>query len=296
MKTTIAEIAAVGMFVLAACEEVRNDPESADDATTGDVPDDDESPPADDDDEGSSTAADSSEADSSAEDDDGSSTTGDPMTVCVGWSLDGHIADVHAREGTRAPAECDPTPAPCGGDPTGTWTLLASCGQSPPDLFPCESATEHDYTATTTGTRTFAADGTFAWDLVMVETVAVELDSMACYRMDCTSFAASLQTAISTATCESVDDTTCACTVEYTSPLVLDGTWTTDGDALALEVAGIVVEQPFCTSGDSLTLWSPSETSTLTDVPCTTADDCTAALGDDYAHYDCIEPPDTPGG
>jgi hypothetical protein len=293
MKATILEIA--GALVLAACGEVRGDGDGQPtDASTTDADDDDAS--TDESAETSTSATETTEGESSAEDGAADSSTGAPTSTCVGWALDGHVADVHAREGAEVEAACDPTPTACGGDPTGSWTVLASCGHAPVDIFDCESATESDYVSTMTGTRAFAADGGFTWDLVITETLSVELDTASCYGMDCTAFAASLQTETSTATCESLDEITCACAIEYTSPLALDGTWSTNDDTLVIDLNGPVVELPFCASEDRLALWTPRETATTTDVPCTDVDDCTAELGDAYAHYDCVEPTDVPPG
>lgn len=221
-------------------------------------------------------------------------TTGGPFDgVCEGFEQVGNVATVLSRDGMPIDTTCDPTPAPCGGDPVGTWAIEATCGF---EAFPnplaeaCPGSTFMIEVLGQSGTLTFEADGSFVQDFDIQAQVVITLDSMACFGIDCATFEQVAQGDNPGTTCQAMGPS-CECTLpDDGMPEQAMGTWEVMGDDLILTTAEGAGGSAFCIGGDRLDLWQPIIGSTLTEVLCMDDQDCVDALGDAYEFYSCTLP------
>jgi hypothetical protein len=223
-------------------------------------------------------------------------TTGEPPPegLCEGYDQAGSIASVLSRDGMPIDTTCDPSPAPCGGDPIGSWALESVCGF---EAFPnpledvCPGSSFALQVLGQSGTMTFEADGSFVQDFDIEIQVVASLDTMACFGVDCATFEMVSQEDNPGTTCTAMGPT-CECTIpdDGMAEQVM-GTWEVVGDALVLTTPEGTEGIPFCIGGDRLDLWQALLVPTLTDVACGDEQDCIDALGDMYDLYVCsVEP------
>ena len=219
-------------------------------------------------------------------DDDGD--TGEPEGQCLGLGGLEPQGEVYVADGGAANA-CVVEPAACESDPTGTWTWTDVCGPAPTGtLYDCKGGTE-TVSYAVGGTRSLAADGSYAESLTVTTTIALSLDVETCFGQDCAAFEGTLLSdwgPDATAACTD-DGGTCDCDVVVESSWSVEGTWKADGSKLSIDYGGQVVEYDFCAGDQTLSLWSSIPVIDLTDEPCETAADCEAALGDAYESYEC---------
>jgi hypothetical protein len=229
------------------------------------------------------------------------STTGDPPAdgTCIGIDEVGTIASVLSRDGMPIDTTCDPTPAPCGGDPVGTWALEGSCGfealPNPLEAM-CPSSTFMLTVVSEMGTMTFEADGSFVQDFEIQSEALLTLDPMECFGVDCPTFEGILQMDAPGITCQAMGPT-CECTLPDNgmSEQVM-GTWEVMDTNLVLTTPDGPGVLPFCIAGDRLDLWqSILGTPVPTDTLCMDDQDCVDAIGDMYDFAVCSLD-DMPGG
>lgn len=213
---------------------------------------------------------------------------------CFGSSIVGYLANVHAREGMTVDSTCDAAPAPCGGDPVGTWTVAAHCGlEELPNLFSdCAGSTMTFIGSELSGTRTFTEELTFELDVDLAFDLVSELDAMRCYGFTCAEFAQQIsgQAGIA-ATCEDSEVAGCTCALNVTQNQMYAGTYTVDGDMLTLTVDGEELQPtPYCVVGDRFDLWqSLTNAQAYPEVECSDPSDCEEALGDAQDQWFCVE-------
>lgn len=164
---------------------------------------------------------------------------------------------------------CDYTP--CGGDPTGVWTVVEVCGADqllPLDEIPaCRSAVSSGR-GTATGTETFAADGTYRRDIrlggrfsyELPEACADALSEGAGAESYCATLALVFGTMAGTADCR-FEGTTCFCELDLDMELPEEGTWAVEGESLITtsDEFDEPAASPFCVSGTDLMLGAPGE-------------------------------------
>jgi hypothetical protein len=219
-------------------------------------------------------------------------TTGDPPSdgLCEGYEQVGYIATVLSRDGMPIDTSCDPTPAPCGGDPVGIWAVESTCGF---EAFPnpledvCPGSTFVVEILSQMGTMTFVDDGSFVQDFEIQAQVVATLDSMACFGVDCATFEQLSQMDNPGTTCVAMGPN-CECTIpDDGMPEQAMGTWQVMGNDIVLTTVEGSQALPFCIGGDRLDLWQALLIPTVTDVLCMDEQDCIDALGDMYDFYVC---------
>jgi len=215
-------------------------------------------------------------------------TTGEPPPVgtCVGVNALGNVATVMSRDGMPIAPGCDATPAPCGGDPVGTWALEDTCGfeEIPNPLEGmCPGSTFALEILSQTGTLTFADDGSFTQDFDIQSQATIGLDPMACLGVPCDVFEGFLQMDNPMATCQEMGPT-CECVIpDDGMPEVAMGTWEVMGTDVVLTTADGSAAFPFCIDGDRFDFWQPLfDTPVPTDIACVDDQECVDAIGDMY--------------
>jgi hypothetical protein len=239
--------------------------------------------------------------DSSSEADEGSFIDGpdagtgvEGTGYCVGFSQIGHLATVHANEGASIEPTCDATPAHCGGDLVGSWTIEADCGlEQFPNFFAdsCPSSTMEVLGSEVQGTRTFDDDLSFERDVSLSFDVDVTIDAVDCFGIDCAAFGQvlDLEPELSAA-CVDMDDT-CGCLITVSETSLLQGTYEVVDEGVIVTVDGGTSDpMPFCVTDERLDIWEPMvATSAYQDTPCRDAQDCLDALGDAEDTWICAE-------
>jgi hypothetical protein len=243
----------------------------------------------------SESSSSSSSSTTAVVDDTTDDTTGEPPQdgICEGFLQSGNVATVLSRDGMPIDTTCDPVPAPCGGDPVGSWTLEDTCGFEGlpnPLADACPGSTFMVEVLSTSGTLTFVDDGTFVQDFDIQSQVVVTLDPMACFMVDCATFEMLVQGDNPTATCMAMGPT-CECTIpDDGMPEQAMGTWEVMDNDLVLTTAEGGEGFQLCITGDRLDLWQPLFAITPTEVLCMDEQDCIDALGDMYDFYSCSPP------
>jgi hypothetical protein len=215
-------------------------------------------------------------------------TTGDPPAdgTCVGLNQVGNVASVLSRDGMPIDTTCDPDPAPCGGDPVGTWMLESFCGleaiPNPLEAM-CPGSTFMLEVLSQSGTLTFEDDGTFLQDFDIEAQAVLALDTMDCFGIDCATFEMSAQMNNPATTCEAMGPT-CTCTVpDDGMPEQQMGTYEVMGTDIVLDTGTDSGSSAFCIAGDRLDLWDALyDAPVVTDVLCMENQECIDAIGDMY--------------
>lgn len=224
-------------------------------------------------------------------------TTGEPPAQghCVGYRNAGTIGLVLSRGATPVDTACDAEPAPCGGDPVGSWELEAMCGfEDVPNPLEgsCPGSTFSVEILSQSGTLAFAADGTLVQDFDIVSEIVLTVDPMACFGSSCAAlegvFEDSAPEGSPPPTCEAMD-TLCTCTFPDDGlPEQGMASWESMGTDLLIMVEDVTTVFPFCVTEDRLDLWQPYyDMPTPTGAACNTQQDCIDALGDTYDLYTC---------
>ncbi len=179
-----------------------------------------------------------------------------------------HFTSFAARVVVQAPGvyACAPV-AGCGGDPSGTWTLVSSCRMSAGELpFTCDVpyVTESDGTSLRTyaGAGTFEVRGTGGGTTTYTHTAPAEC--LPAGATDCATLYDPLAgTLESLPTCTGDAAVACACSdgpYPGSGTSVQSGTWSVSGTTLTETTPGEVgyVDRvfEFCVDGDTLTIWS----------------------------------------
>jgi hypothetical protein len=213
---------------------------------------------------------------------------------CVGFSQIGHLATVHANQGASIEPTCDATPAHCGGDLVGSWTIEADCGlEQFPNFFAdsCPSSTMDVLGSDVQGTRTFDDDLTFERDVSLSFDVDVTIDAVDCFGIDCATLGQvlDLEPELS-AVCVDMDDT-CGCLITVSETSLLQGTYEVVDDGVIVTVDGGKSDpMPFCVTDERLDFWEPMVASNAyQDTPCRDAQDCVDALGDAEDTWICAD-------
>lgn len=223
-----------------------------------------------------------------------SSTTG-PMLpgTCAGFDTIGALGEVLALDGATIETTCEATPAGCGGDIVGTWTIESSCGwEDTPNLFAdmCPTATQTVTSGQITGTRTFNADMTFAFDLETMLELELNIDAMTCYGVDCATFEMALEMQGFVAACTDAGDDTCDCMATVTVPSMTTGTWVTADNTVVVTNDDGEGAFEYCVNAERLDLWTPLVQPTFYEEMCEDEMDCADALGNLSEFYACIIP------
>jgi hypothetical protein len=167
-----------------------------------------------------------------------------------------------------AAASCG-TVQPCGGDPTGTWKIAASCSTSAGGLgfsdASCPTATASTSGLSVTGTYTFNADKTYAASITesgtVVATVPASCLSQGGLKFTCADLSALLQASsgmagatFSAASCTGTSGCTCTLTNASTT-MSQAGTWEGAGTSIVLTLSdGSTGGGPYCVQGDTIHL------------------------------------------
>ncbi|MCB9689581.1 MAG: hypothetical protein H6735_31375 [Alphaproteobacteria bacterium] len=139
--------------------------------------------------------------------------------------------------------------SPCGGDPTGSWTLVAGCVVDDLDMEECPDATI-DFTLETEGTYDFLAGGAFSYD------VTITVGSTMTLPAEC--LPGGLDCSLIDAGCTGTTDTGCVCTsTEDPDHASGSGTWSVSGTDLVVDDGSGPSTQPFCIGGDTMTVLDP---------------------------------------
>lgn len=219
-------------------------------------------------------------------------TTGEPPAgVCLGIETIGDLGMVAGREGATVDTTCSPTPAGCGGDVVGTWTIHGSCGYEAlgnPLEEECPGSTFGINILSDTGTLVFGADGSVNYQRTTQSEILLSLDTQACYGASCEDFEAAAMIDDPDVMCTETGPTECSCIVPL-EPEVVDavGTYTTDGEQLSLSSAEGDTDWTYCIEGDRFTSWQVLYDVVETRQECTDETDCFDALGDEYLGYVC---------
>jgi hypothetical protein len=237
----------------------------------------------------STTVPDTSGTTTAGEDE---SSTGAPLPgTCVGIDVVGTLGEVLALDDATIDTTCIATPAGCGGDIVGEWTVQSTCGwEATPNLFDddCPGAQMTVTSGMITGTRRFNADMTFEFNVETTLELEVNLDAMTCFGADCAGYeaAAEMQPGV-VAACQDTDGT-CECLMTLTSPTAATGTWATAADTVVLTTAEGEGALEYCVDADRLDLWTPLTEPTPYDEPCADETDCVDALGNLSEFYVCV--------
>jgi hypothetical protein len=142
---------------------------------------------------------------------------------------------------------------PCGGDPTGEWTVTGSCS-TPLPPFACDEPITSLTPASASGGMVFTATTMTASTVDLDKTVShfpPECTAYASNRQDCAEEQAQLQMKFPDASCTPNDGCWCFATV----PVTLSGvaSYAVQGTNLAFTSGSPV---PFCVQGDTLTIFT----------------------------------------
>lgn len=257
----------------------------------------------------SSSTTDSVESSSSSTGPDGASSssggadessTGEPPgDICFGYSLLGMTGEV-ATDGTAmGEPMCSTMPAACQGDVVGTWTVEDACGYEVlPNFFEeiCAGATQQITGSTASGTRTYAEDGTYAFDLMIQLEADLQVDSMECIGVDCETFGEALSKEPGLEmVCADGAGSSCDCLYTVDLPTQDTGTWDIFEDALLLtsdsgETLGLF---EYCVADGRMTTWLPLFNETpFPDTRCTNDGDCEGQVDGDFDAIGCDTPDD----
>lgn len=253
-------------------------------------------------------ASESSSSSTTAVADDTSTTTGEatdttgeppPTGTCAGLDQVGDVATVYSRDGMPIDTTCEPTPAPCGGDPEGSWAIEATCGlealPNPLEAM-CPGSTFELQVVSQGGTLTFEPDGSFLQDLDIQSQALITLDPMACFGIDCAGFEAVVQMDDPMVTCQAMGPS-CECTFpDDGTPEQAMGTWEVMGNDLVITTLDGIAAIPFCIAGDRFDQWQPLyDVPVATDVECEDDQACIDAIGGMYDLTFCVFD-EAPGG
>jgi len=228
-----------------------------------------------------STGETSSGSESSGSSDE--SDSGDSGTVagtCTGYPTPGSKGHVFIAAGAASSDACEAKPSPCGGDPTGEWTLDASCiyDQNPlPNPFNqfCPGA---DYVAqppVRTGSLSVGADGHFELSMATVHDYTFQADITCLGVFDCDAEAeAALESEGGTASCTG-GALSCDCTVTgyETDVIHVSGDNALDGREVLLADAA-ATPFPYCVTGDRVDVWTLIQAPRPKGTACTDDSDC----------------------
>jgi|GEM_PF-1144844 len=219
-----------------------------------------------------------------------------PAGVCFGVSDIGHLSTVYASATPTMP-ECNPEPAPCGGDVVGTWTIDSHCGfESLSNFFAaeCPSSTMTFVASALTGTQTLGEDGSFSLDGDLTLDLDLQIDTNTCYGVGCGQFGDLLtmqDNNIEAACVDEQDSADCDCAMTITNTLEREGSFEVEGDMITLTTeAGTADPAPYCVSGEHLTIWEVlNETQPYPEVGCDAPEDCQEILGDAHDEWFCLQ-------
>jgi hypothetical protein len=221
--------------------------------------------------------ADSSESDSGE--------SGTVLGTCIGYPTPGSKGDVFIAAGAASGNACEAKPSPCGGDPTGEWTLDASCiyDMNPvanPFYQYCPGASFVAQAPVRTGTLTVDASGHFELSMATVHDYTFGADITCLGVFDCDAEAeAALESEGGTASCAG-DPFACDCTVTGYETDVLR---TSGENALenreVLFADAAAAPLPYCVTDDRLEIWTLIQAARPKDAAC--ADDSECAPDDD---------------
>ena len=216
--------------------------------------------------------------------------------ICVGLTEIGFLGTVHRGGETPVDTACTSTPAPCGGDPVGAWTIESNCGlDGLPNFFAgdCPESTMTFLASEVSGTRTFDEDGSFATDSTLSLDVELQLPAMECFGIDCETFGQALsgEDNLDASCADAPEGDACVCLLTITNDLSAEGTWSVEDESLTLTVNGQPGDPlPFCVEDDRLALWEAlHESQAYPETPCADAMDCADALGDEHDEWICVE-------
>jgi len=194
---------------------------------------------------------------------------------------------------------CTLTPAPCGGDFVGEWTMEATCGYEVlPNYFEevCAGSTQQVTGSSISGTRTFNDDNTFTFDAIVQLEADLQVDSMACAGVDCVTFGEALSDEPGIEmVCEDGNGTSCNCIYTADIPHMSTGTWNLYNDAILLtsEDGEVIGLQEYCVEGGRFTTWSPLYQGTaFPDTSCAADDDCEGQVVGEFDGIGCDPPED----
>jgi hypothetical protein len=147
----------------------------------------------------------------------------------------------------------------CGGDPTGTWSFLGSCGLVE-DMEVCAEATVHRLESDFAGRFEIAADGRYQLEVDILNRADVSFPP-ACAREDFQS----CDDHLPGFACTGELDVGCDCQGESRVPINRDrGTWTVEGSRMFLASDSQAErELDFCVSGTGLRVREPGEESVI---------------------------------
>ncbi len=166
---------------------------------------------------------------------------------------------------------CDYTP--CGGDPTGTWTVGETCAENellPLDDYPGCAGAVATGSGDVSGTQSYEADGSYAYRIEFTGNFHYEIhedcalaltDGMIGAEGYCGVLPLALAGMGGTADCNFADDV-CTCDIDLDTVLEETGTWSVEGDRLITtsdEPDSEPVSDQFCVSGDELMMGEPGE-------------------------------------
>jgi len=235
----------------------------------------------------------------SGDDDDDDDNTPTPTGQCLGIDIVGDLGWTFgsAANPLSVDATCGAAPAPCDGDPVGTWSAGTQCGwEQLPNPFEedCPGSTFSVTVSEQTGGIDIAADGTFTWDSSTTATWSFQFDAMACFGESCDQVQAGFQEEDPNATCTASGEL-CSCDFNETETMMLSGSWSVEEGWLLLSSEEDEEGFQFCPSGDRLDLWQPLASWTETGTSCATETDCETALAAEHEEYYCADPDELEG-
>lgn len=249
------------------------------------------------DDESSSSSSTSGEESSSSSSSSGGaddSSSGEAFEdICVGYTLLGSTSEVSSDGTAVGEPMCSLEPAACQGDVVGTWTVEDSCGYEVlPNFFEelCAGATQQITGTTSSGTRTFDADGTFVFDVVLQIEADLQVDSMACLGLACASFGETLSEDDGfEMVCEDGEGSSCNCIYAADFPMQNSGEWEIlDDTLLVTSDSGEVTQIEYCVADGRLTTWTPLFDETpFPDIGCAEDEDCDGQVDGDFDAIGC---------
>lgn len=212
--------------------------------------------------------------------------------LCLGGAFEGVNARVFsATDGRPFEGTCEATPAPCDGDPIGTWAVEAWCGDPAVNPFAadCPSSTFTVEVVDVSGTRTLDADNSYSEDITTVTESTLVIDSQDCLALTCGQLEAQLVEDFPGIDC-ATSAGECTCELSATRTSTAQGTWELAGGVLGLTAEDGGVETfSICVTDGAMQTWEEVYSAVPTDTPCDAWMDCVDALGDAYESYVCVD-------
>lgn len=168
-------------------------------------------------------------------------------------------AAIDAQLPDAAPPPVCESLAPCGGDPTGSWTMQTTCGgaHAPPwaDGFPCGQPRQLSVRHYEEEALDLVADGTFA--RTRTDTLGVEgvFEVRCVLRGDCEGLQQDIAGFPAPLSCGDINLGACSCEAAANERVRDRGTWQVDADTLTLTTDdGVSESWRFCVDDGGLTL------------------------------------------